>query len=347
MSFVDESDIFRITEGLTRHIFEKLLKIELSTPFPMLSYDEAMVKYGTDKPDLRFDLVIKDISKIVATSEFKVFSASVNEQGLVAGINLKGCASYSRKQLDNLNQFIIELGGKGVLTAKVTADGWDCSFRKFLTEGMLIEINKIMQSQTGDLLIFLAGEQKQTLELLGRLRLKLAADEGLIKEDKHYPLWIVDFPLLEFDKEVGRFIATHHPFTTPKLEDLSLLDTDPGRVRARAYDLVLNGYEIAGGSIRNHNLESQMKVFSLLKIDESEAKEKFGFLLDALQYGAPPHGGIAFGFDRLVMILAGKKSIREVIPFPKTTSALSLMDNSPAEVDEEQLKELGLKIDIQ
>ncbi len=347
MSFIDESDIYRLTEDLTWHIFKKLLNIEFATPFPMMSYDEALSKYGTDKPDLRFELEIKDISNIVAVSEFKVFSATVKDKGLVAGINLKGHAHYSRKQLDNLNQFVTELGGKGVLTAKVTANGWDSSFRKFLTEMMVTEINEIMQSEVGDLLIFLAGERSQTLDLLGRLRLKLGFDETLISEDKFCPLWVTDFPLLEFDKEAGRFVAMHHPFTTPKIEDLSFLETDPGRVRARAYDLVMNGYEIAGGSIRNHNLESQMKVFSLLKISEADAKEKFGFLLDALQYGAPPHGGIAFGFDRLVMLLAGKKSIREVIPFPKTTSALSLMDNSPSEVDCEQLKELGLKIDIQ
>lgn len=347
LSFVDELDIFRIIEGLMTHIFETLLQIKLPTPFPILSFDEAMAKYGSDKPDLRFDLEIKNISKIVADCEFKVFSATVKDNGIVAGINLKGCAGYSRKQVDNLNEFIIDLGGKGVLTTKVKSDGWDCSFRKFLTEGMVSEINTIMQSEPGDLLIFIAGERIQTLELLGRVRLKLAADEGLINESEHCPIWIVDFPLFEYDKEAGRFVAMHHPFTTPKIEDLSLLDTDPVRVRARAYDLALNGYEIAGGSIRNHNYESQMKVFSLLKINEAEAKEKFGFLLEALQYGAPPHGGIAFGFDRLVMILAGKKSIREVIPFPKTTSALSLMDNSPAEIDDEQLKELGLKIDIQ
>lgn len=347
LSFVDELDIFRIIEGLMTHIFETLLQIKLPTPFPILSFDEAMAKYGSDKPDIRFDLEIKNISKIVADCEFKVFSATVKDNGIVAGINLKGCAGYSRKQVDNLNEFIIDLGGKGVLTTKVKSDGWDCSFRKFLTEGMVSEINTIMQSEPGDLLIFIAGERIQTLELLGRVRLKLARDEGLINESEHCPIWIVDFPLFEYDKEAGRFVAMHHPFTTPKIEDLSLLDTDPVRVRARAYDLALNGYEIAGGSIRNHNYESQMKVFSLLKINEAEAKEKFGFLLEALQYGAPPHGGIAFGFDRLVMILAGKKSIREVIPFPKTTSALSLMDNSPAEVDDEQLKELGLKIDIQ
>ena len=347
MSFIDESDVFRIVEGLMSHVFEKLLKMKLSTPFPILSYDEAISRYGSDKPDLRFDLEIKDISKIVADSEFKVFSATVKDNGIVAGINLKGGADYSRKQLDNLNQFVIELGGKGVLTAKVKSDDWDSSIRKFLTEKMVAETNTIMQSEPGDLLIFIAGERIQTLDLLGRLRLRLAADEKMIDENKYQIAWITDFPLLEYDKEAGRYVAMHHPFTSPKKEDFDLMKTDPARVRARAYDLVLNGYEIAGGSIRNYSYENQMKVFSLLKIDEAEAKEKFGFLLEALQYGAPPHGGIAFGFDRLVMILAGKKSIREVIPFPKTTSALSLMDNSPAEVDEEQLKELGLKIDIQ
>lgn len=345
MSFVDESDIFRIVEGLMSHIFEKLLKIKWSLPFPILTYAEAMSRYGSDKPDLRFDLQIKDISKIVADSEFEVFSATVKDKGIVAGINLKGGADYSRKQVDNLNQFVNDLGGKGVLTAKVKSEDWDSSIRKFLTDKMVAETNTIMQSEPGDLLIFIAGGRAQTLDLLGRLRLKLAMDEKMINENEYQIAWITDFPLLDYDKEAGRYVAMHHPFTSPKSEDLNIMKTDPARVRARAYDLVLNGYEIAGGSIRNYNYENQMKVFSLLRIDEAEAKEKFGFLLEALQYGAPPHGGIAFGFDRLVMILAGKKSIREVIPFPKTTSAFSLMDNSPAEVDDEQLKELGLKID--
>ncbi len=347
MSFVDESDIFRIVEGVMSHIFEKLLKIKLSPPFPILSYDEAMSRYGSDKPDLRFDLEIKDVSKIVADSEFKVFSATVKDKGIVVGINLKGGADYSRRQVDNLNQFVIDMGGKGVLTAKVKSEEWDSTFRRFLTDKMVAETNTIMKSEPGDLLIFVAGERIQTLDLLGRLRLKLAADKKMINKNEYRITWITDFPLLDYDKEAGRYVAKHHPFTSPKNEDLDLMKTDPAHVRARAYDLVLNGYEIAGGSIRNYNYENQMKVFSLLKIDEAEAKEKFGFLLEALQYGAPPHGGIAFGFDRLVMILAGKKSIREVIPFPKTTSALSLMDNSPAEVDDEQLRELGLKIDIQ
>jgi len=344
MSFVDEDDVFQIVEGLMNHVFQNVLQVTFPTPFPVLSYDTAMETYGSDKPDLRFGLEIKDISPAVGDSEFKVFSGTIKNSGIVAGINLKGCAEYSRKQIDNLNQFIIELGGKGVLTAKVKTDDWDSSFRKFLTDEMVSAVNETMDAEPGDLLILIAGKRLETLDLLGRLRIKLANDEGLIKENKFRPVWVTDFPLLEFDEKDDRFVAMHHPFTSPKIDNFNLLESDPASIRARAYDLVLNGYEIAGGSIRNHNYENQMKVFSLLKIDENEAREKFGFLLEALQYGAPPHGGIAFGFDRFVMILAGKKSIREVIPFPKTTSALSLMDNSPASVDQQQLKELGLQI---
>ncbi len=346
LSFVDESDIFRLVEGLMQHVFSAILNVQLPIPFPVLSFDEAIARYGTDKPDLRFDLSIKDISQFVANCDFKVFANAIATNGIVAGINLKGRSNYSRKQLDLLNQFVMDLSGKGVLFAKVTSDGWDSSLRKFLTDAMIEQINLSMGAKPGDLLLFMAGDRMPTLDLLGRLRLKLAEDEGMIDEHKFCPLWVVDFPLLEYDQEAGRYVAMHHPFTTPRTEDLDLLDSDPGRVRARAYDLVMNGYEIAGGSIRNYRYDSQMKIFSLLKIDKAEAEEKFGFLLEALQYGAPPHGGIAFGFDRLVMILAGKKSIRDVIPFPKTTSALSLMDNSPSEVSPEQLKELGLKIDV-
>jgi aspartyl-tRNA synthetase len=344
MSFIEEQDVFRIVEEAMVQLFDNILHVKLQAPFPVLTYEAALENYGTDKPDLRFEMRIKDVSRIVAESEFKVFSATVKENGIVAGINLKNGANYSRKQIDNLNQFVLDLGGKGVLTAKVKPGEWESSFRKYLSDVQVDEVNKLMESKEGDLLILIAGEKWKTLQQLGRLRLKLAEDEKLIKTNEYRPLWVVDFPLLEYDPESNRYIAMHHPFTSPRREDLEMLETNPLQVKARAYDFVINGYEIAGGSIRNHQQEMQMRIFNLLKIDEQEAREKFGFLLDALKYGAPPHGGIAFGFDRLVMILAGCTSIRDVIAFPKTTSAISLMDNSPSTVDAEQLKELKLKI---
>jgi len=344
MSFVSEQDVFNISEGLMKKIFKDLLNLELKTPFPVMSYERALNTYGSDKPDLRFGMKIKDISQIVAESDFKVFSSTVKDGGIISGLNLKGKADYSRKQIDGLNNFILQLGGKGVLTAKVRAGDWDSSIKKFLTEEMINEINIIMESEPGDLLIFIAGDMVKTLGLLGSLRSKLGKDENLINKDEFYPCWVTEFPLLEYDEEQKRFIAMHHPFTSPNEVNTELFESDPGSIKAQAYDLVLNGYEVAGGSIRNHNYETQMKVFDLLKINEAEAKEKFGFLLDGLKYGAPPHGGIAFGYDRLVMILAGENSIRNVIAFPKTTSALSLMDNSPAEVGAKQLEELGIRI---
>ncbi|HDP98833.1 MAG TPA: aspartate--tRNA ligase [bacterium] len=344
MSFVGEEDIFRFSEGLMKEIFEKIKKVSLEAPFPRLTYDEAISKYGTDKPDLRFGMEIQDVGEIFAESDFKVFSSAVKSGGIVAAINLKGGAAYSRKQIELLNQFTVEQGGKGVVTVKIKAEDWEASIRKFFTETMVEKINEKMDAQAGDLLLFIAGDRLQSLQLLGRLRLKLGREEQLIDQGQFKPLWVINFPLLEFDLQEQRFIAMHHPFTSPREEDLKYFKTDPAKVRARAYDLVLNGYEIAGGSIRNHNSETQRQVFHLLNISDQQAKNKFGFLLDGLEYGAPPHGGIAFGFDRLVMILAGENSIRNVIAFPKTTSALSLMDNSPTSVDEAQLKELGIKL---
>ncbi len=344
MSFIEEQDVFNIAEGLMKQIFKELLAIELKTPFTIMSYDTALARYGSDKPDLRFGMEIKNIGQFVAESEFKVFSSTVKNGGIVAGLNLKGKANYSRKQIDNLNNFILELGGKGLLTAKVKSDGWESSIKKFLTEEMIDNIDNTMESELDDLLIFIAGDRTSTLELLGRLRSKLGKEENLTNREEFRFCWITEFPLLEYDEEKKRYIAMHHPFTSPKEQQQKLFESDPGSIKARAYDLVLNGYEIAGGSIRNHKYDTQMKVFNLLKINEQEATQKFGFLLEGLKFGAPPHGGIAFGYDRLVMILAGENSIRNVIAFPKTTSALSLMDNSPAEVENKQLKELGIKV---
>lgn len=344
MSFVDEQDIFRIADGIMEQLFLTLFQWQLPRPTPVLSYQESLRRFGTDKPDLRFGMEITDVSELVAGSEFKLFSETVQAQGLVAGINFKAGAGYSRKQIDNLNQFIMTLGGKGVLAAKVTPEGWEASFAKFLSREIIEQINRLLNAAPGDLLLFMAGDKLKTLELLGKLRLKIAMDERLIAENEFRLVWITDFPLVEYDPEAGRYVAVHHPFTSPRVEDLPLLESHPLQVRARAYDLVLNGYELAGGSIRNHQYETQMRIFKLLNISDAEAEDTFGFLLNALQYGAPPHGGIAFGFDRLVMILAGKTSIRDVIAFPKTTSALSLMDNAPAAVDERQLQELHLKI---
>ena len=247
MSFVDENDIYQYTEGLMSDIFQKVLNRKLETPFPRMTYDKAMAKYGSDKPDLRFGIEIRDVSDFVADSDFKVFSSTVKNGGIIAGFNVKGCAAYSRKQIDNLNSFIVELGGKGVLAAKVKENGWDSSIKKFLTEEMIGQINTSLDAENGDLLILIAGDKNTTLDHLGRLRVKLANDENLIDHSEFKPVWITEFPLLEYDEEGKRYIAMHHPFTSPRKEDAELFESDPGAVKARAYDLVMNGYEVAGG----------------------------------------------------------------------------------------------------
>ena len=343
MSFINEEDIFRNIELLVKEIFDNILGKKIELPFPQITFSDAIAKYGTDRPDLRFGMEIKDISSYAANSDFEIFSDTVKNGGMIGALNLKGGANYSRKQVDLINQFIIQLGGKGVLTVKVKTTGWDSSINKYFNDTIITEINELMETEDGDLLFIIAGTIDNVRSYLGSLRVKLARDEELILPDDYQLVWVTEFPLLEYDQEGQRYMAVHHPFTSPLKEDVPLLDKSPEKVRAQAYDLVLNGHEVAGGSIRNHVYEEQMKMFSLLKISDEEAQEKFGFLLDAFQYGAPPHGGIAFGLDRLVMILAGKESIRDVIAFPKTTAALSLMDGSPSTVSSEQLKELGLK----
>jgi len=344
MTFIEEEDVYNVVEGLMKEVLRVLLNRDVVTPFKRLKYADAMSLYGSDKPDLRFGMEIHELNESARNSEFKIFKSTIESDGLIGAINFKGGARYSRKQIDNLNQFIITLGGRGVLTAKVTAKGWDSSLSKHFHIDDIVAINDEMGASDGDLLLIIAGNKAEVRQYLGRLRLKLANDENLISDDKFNFVWITDFPLLEWDEESERYVAMHHPFTSPKSENIESLIADPANVKARAYDLVLNGNEVAGGSIRNHNLENQMKVFKLLNISDKEARDKFGFLLDALQYGAPPHGGIAFGFDRLVMVIANKKSIRDVIAFPKTTAAISLMDGSPSLVSKKQLEELGLAL---
>ncbi len=344
LSFVERDDVLQIMEGLVAHTFMEVLDVEIATPFQRLTYQEAITRFGSDKPDLRYGLEIVDISKLVGDCDFKVFSGCVKDGGTVCGIAVKGGAKYSRKQVDTLTAEMQNEGAKGVVAIKVGDGGWDSGLAKFFTPETIQEINQAFGAEAGDLLLVVADQGEQAFLLGGLLRSKIAKQEDLIPEGKWALAWVLEFPLLEHDDEQGRYVARHHPFTSPMDEDIDLMESDPGAVRAKAYDLVLNGYEIAGGSIRIHQRDMQDRMFRLLDISTSEAQDKFGFLLDAFEFGAPPHGGIAFGFDRLVMLLCGENSIRNVIAFPKTNSALSLMDGCPSVVDDRQLKELGLKV---
>jgi len=345
MSFIDEEGIFAIVEGLMAEIFRQVLGVELTLPLPRLPFDTAMARYGSDKPDLRFGLEIKEISALVAESEFKVFHDTVAGGGLVAGLCLPGGGSYSRKQIDDLTAWVKEQGGAGLVAIKLKQGDWESSLAKFFSEAQRHAIMQAMGASGDDLLLLVADAPEKARLILGDLRLKLAAQEKLIPEGVYNLAWIVDFPLFEYSPEERRYVARHHPFTSPRPGDEELMLSDPGRAKARAYDLVLNGMEVAGGSIRIHKSELQARMFEALGIAAAEAEEKFGFLIEAFGYGAPPHGGIAFGFDRLVMILAGCQSIREVIAFPKTASAMSLMDGCPSTVSEAQLHELGLLLE--
>lgn len=345
MSFVDEESIYAMAEGMMKRILLDTQGVEIQTPFPRMSYKEAMETYGSDKPDTRFGLKFQDLSPIVADSEFRVFSKTVADGGKVVGFVAPGFAKLGRGIMDRLTKRVQqEIGAGGLIYIKHNGDELYSSVSKFVSEQTTRRMAETAGAEEGDLVLILAGASPLVYEQLGGLRLMFAKEYDLIDTSRTDFLWVTDFPLLEYSAEDGRYYAMHHPFTAPHPDDLRLLDSDPGQARARGYDMVMNGSEIGGGSIRIHDFEMQKKMFSLLGIDEAEAREKFGFLLDAFEYGAPPHGGIAFGLDRIVMLLAGAQSLRDVIAFPKNQRAQSTMDNCPDEVDKRQLDELYIQL---
>jgi len=344
MSFVGEDDVMEITENMMVSLFRDVMEKNLQTPFPRLSYEDAVDRFGLDKPDIRFALELIDISDIVENAGFKVFSNAVKKGGIVKAINAKGCTDFTRKEIDDLTEFVTVYRAKGLAWIKVREDSWQSPIGKFFTDDEKQALEKRIDMQPGDLVFFVADQPKITNEALGQLRNFLGKKLGLIQEDSFSFVWVTRFPLLEFDENEGRNQALHHPFTAPLEEDYGLLEDDPLSVRSRAYDLVLNGSEIGGGSIRIHQRELQERVFGALGMDREAYEEKFGFLLSALDSGAPPHGGIALGFDRLTMILCGQPSIRDVIAFPKTQKAACLLTHAPAGADKTQLDELSLRI---
>ncbi len=342
MAFVEQEDILNIFEGLTRHLLKEIKGVDVAE-FPRMTYDEAMKKYGNDKPDIRFGMEFAELDELAKNKGFNVF----DQQELVVGIAVPGAAAYTRKEIDKLISWVKrpQVGANGLVWAKYNEDGsLKSSVDKFYSQEDLKAWAEATGAKPGDLILVMAGNAAKTRTQLSALRMHLGNELGLRKADEFAPLWVVDFPLLEWDEETERFHAMHHPFTSPKKEDFALLETEPGKVRANAYDLVLNGNEIGGGSIRIHDKETQSQMFKYLGFTPEEAKEQFGFLMDAFQYGAPPHGGIAFGFDRLVAILGGQESIRDFIAFPKNNSGRDVMIDAPAKLDTEQLTELHLQL---
>jgi len=343
MSFVERDDVLNTFEGLARYLFRQIKGIELNEPFLRLPYQEAMEYYGSDKPDLRFEMRFTDLTDTAKGHEFAVFESSE----YVGGICAQGCSDYTRKQIDELTEFVKkpQIGAKGLIYAKYNLDGtFKSSVDKFYSQEELIKWSDLMKAKPGDLLLILSGEKKNTLNALSELRLEMGNRLGLRTKDKFVPLWVVEFPLLEWDEESKRFYAMHHPFTSPVPEDLPLMEKDPGKVRANAYDLVINGVEIGGGSIRIHDATVQKLMFKVLGFSDEEANEQFGFIMDAFKFGAPPHGGVAFGFDRWVAMFGGQDSIRDFIAFPKNNSGRDVMLDTPAPISGKQLDELMIDI---
>lgn len=343
MSFMSQDEIMTMIEGLISYVMKEVKGIEVKTPFTRLDYNDAMERFGSDKPDTRFDMELKDVSDIVANIDFKVFSNAVEQGGAVKCIVAKNVADkYSRKDIDALGTYVANYGAKGLAWVKVTEEGLNGAIAKFFTKDVADKLIERVEAEIGDLILFAADSKKICYASLGALRQKLARDLDLIDANKFNYLWIVNWPLLEFDEETGKYSAAHHPFTMPKVEDVELLETTPEKAYAQAYDIVLNGYELGGGSIRIFDKEIQKSMFKALGFSEEEAKEQFGFLLDAFEFGVPPHGGCALGLDRFVMLLAGRDNLRDTIAFPKTANASCLLTEAPSKVDLEQLLELNI-----
>ena len=345
LSFVDVDDVIDVNERLLHKLFKEILNVEIPQPIPRMTWQEAMDRFGSDKPDLRFGMELKNVSDVVKDCEFVVFKGALENGGTVRGINAEGQGHMPRKKIDALVEFAKGYGAKGLAYVAIQEDGsYKSSFAKFMTEEQMAALISAMDGKPGDLLLFAADKNKVVWDVLGNLRLEIARQLDLLKKDDYKFLWVTEFPLLEYSEEQGRFVAMHHPFTMPMDEDWHLIDTDPGAVRAKAYDIVLNGTEIGGGSVRIHQSDIQSKMFEVLGFTPEKAQEQFGFLLEAFKYGVPPHAGLAYGLDRVVMLMGGCDSIREVIAFPKVKDASCLMTEAPTPVDPKQLEELGIEV---
>ena len=345
MSFVKQEDVIKLGTGLTSYLWKEILNIDLPKEFPIYSYYEAMNRFGSDKPDIRFGMELQEFSNFVKASNFNAFKTVLESNGIVKALVCPNASNYSRKVIDELTDYLKQyFGAKGLAWMKCVDGKLDGGISKFFDKNVQDDIISSLQVNDNDIIFIVGDKAKVVFNALGALRLKLADRESLIDESSWAPLWVVDFPLVEWNEDADRWDALHHPFTSPNIDDIDMLETSPGEVRSLGYDIVMNGYELGGGSIRIHDKKMQQTIFKILGISDEEADEKFGFLMNAFKYGAPPHGGMAFGFDRIVMLMAGSNQIRDVIAFPKTTSAMSLMDKSPSRVVSEQLKELGIEI---